>query len=85
MRRAGVFGGAVGATPEGSELLAVNVSDRGESALEAAQGFTASDRVDARGGEVTSQREVWWWFLAAAAALLVVEWVVFGVGARVGK
>jgi len=80
VRRAGVVG-------EGESRIAVNVVDRGESALEegsgTALGVVDEDSEGGRGGR-ESQKEIWSWFVAAAAALLMVEWIVFGIGARVG-
>lgn len=80
--RVGVY--ALDGASEENRLLAVNLLEPLESALE------SRESVEVAGGSVTAARagsiaprEVWPWFVLAAVVLLAVEWLVFALRMRV--
>ncbi len=83
LRLAGVYR-CVGAEA-GSERIAVNLADAGESSVATRDGIVIGGR-EARGGTAQAgeppRREVWHWFVIAAGALLTVEWFVYAAKAR---
>lgn len=88
LARAGVYtvrGGTVGASPSsgGSALLAVNLLDERESAIETRDELRIGGRVVSARASGPTTTEVWPWLVLAAGVLLLVEWFVFGLRARV--
>jgi len=66
--------------------IPVNLFDAKESSLEAPAVLAVPGGAIAAAGDGTSTgepREIWHWFVLAAVGLLVVEWLAFGVRARV--
>jgi hypothetical protein len=69
----------------GSERVAVNVVDAGESTVITRDSIVIGGREAAAGGKPGGEpprKEVWHWFVVAAGVLLTIEWFVYAAKAR---